>query len=176
MTDEILLVLVIFLLRVLNNSLGTLRVIVITGGRRTLSFVLAFTEALIFAFTASKVLADLSNIPNLMAYAGGFAVGNYFGILIEERFITGYVTVNIISTTLGHEIATMLRDAGHGVTETIGEGALGSVTVLRSVVHRKDVRDVLEKTHNLHPDAFITTEETKAVHSGWLRDVRRGIR
>lgn len=174
--NEILLVLVIFLLRVLNNSMGTLRVIVMTNGRRALSFFLAFMEALVFAFTASQVLTDLNNIPNLMAYAGGFAVGNYVGILIEEKFITGYVTVNIITTVRGHEVAVLLREAGYGVTETVGDGAMGNVSVLRSVVVRTQVRDVIEKTHALVPDAFITTEEAKSVHSGWLRDVRRAMR
>jgi uncharacterized protein YebE (UPF0316 family) len=73
--------LLIFGLRVLNNAMGTIRVIVMTGGQRGLSFVLAFLESLIFAFTASAVLTDLNNIPNLLAYSGGFAVGNYVGML-----------------------------------------------------------------------------------------------
>ena len=172
-TDEILLVLAIFLLRVLNNSMGTLRVIVMTSGRRGLSFVLAFTESLVFAYTASKVLTDLSNIPNLIAYAGGFAVGNFVGIYLDERLVTGYVTINIISMEHGHNIAVSLREAGFGVTETLGEGGTGTVTMLRSVVHRQDVQRVFELVQKMDDSAFITTEEARAVQAGWLRTGHR---
>ena len=172
-TEEILLVIAIFCLRVINNSMGTLRVIVMTSGRRGLSFALAFTESLVFAFTASKVLTDLGNIPNLIAYAGGFAVGNFVGMYVDQHLVTGYFTVNIISMEHGHSIAVTLREVGFGVTETEGEGGTGSVTMLRSVVNRQDVQRVIGIVQDADPNAFITTEEARAVRSGWLRTGHR---
>ncbi|NJL95347.1 MAG: hypothetical protein HC915_17310 [Anaerolineae bacterium] len=110
--EALLFALLIFSLRVVNNAMGTVRVIVMTGGRRWLSFGLAFLESLIFAFTAGNVLTDLNNLPNLIAYAGGFAVGNYVGMVLEQRFVIGFMTINIISIDQGAEIAVRLREAG----------------------------------------------------------------
>lgn len=175
-TDEILLVLLIFSLRATNNMLSTIRIITMTYGRRWLAVVLSFVESLIFAFTASVVLTDFDNIPKLLAYAGGFAIGGYFGMALEERFITGYMTVNVITGDNGHDIALALRGEDFGVTETIGEGKEGKVTMLRSVIERHHVPDVLDTIRDINPDAFVTVEEARAVHRGWLRARRLGLR
>lgn len=172
-TEEILLVLAIFSLRVLNNAMGTLRVIVMTQGQRTLPFILAFLESIIFAYTAGKVLTDLEDMPNLLAYAGGFAVGNSVGMAIEQRFIKGYITVTVVLTQGAKEVANTLREAGFGVTEMLGEGGQGQVHMLRSVVERHDVRRVSAIVHKLEPDAFITTESASSIQRGWLREMRQ---
>ena len=168
--DGTTLVIAIFCLRLLNNAMGTVRVIFLTYGRRLPAFVLAFIESLIFAYTASKVLTDLENIPNLLAYAGGFAVGGYVGMYIEEKFVTGYVTVNIIAKQGGHEIAMALRENSFGVTEMIGEGGNGKVIMLRAVLLRQHIGDVMDIAHGINPEAFVTIEEARAVHRGWMRE------
>jgi uncharacterized protein YebE (UPF0316 family) len=175
-TDEILLVLLIFCLRAANNMLSTVRINTMTYGRRWLAVVLSFVESLIFAFTASVVLTNFDNVPNLLAYAGGFAVGGYFGMALEGKFITGYMTVNVITGDGGHDIALALRGDDFGVTETIGEGKEGQVTMLRSVIERQQIPDILATIRDINPDAFVTVEEARAVHQGWLRTRRLGLR
>lgn len=172
---NILSILGIFILRVMNSGLSTVRLIVMMYGRRRLAFFLAFWESLSFAVTAGMVLTDLSDLPNLITYALGFAVGGYVGMLIEERFVTGYMTLNIIAPTEGHEIAQALRADNFGVTETVGEGVRGSVTMLRCVVERKQVSAALKIAQAVNPDAFITVEEARAVQRGWL-NARRSQR
>lgn len=141
----------LFALRILNNAIGTVRVILITRDQRFLAAVLAFIEALIFAVVFANVVSDLTNIPNLLAYCLGFAIGGYVGMAIESRFITSYVTVNIIAQARGHHLATALRERGFGVTETVGEGRDGMVLILRSVVSRRDVADVLAVVETVLP-------------------------
>jgi uncharacterized protein YebE (UPF0316 family) len=118
------------------------------------------------------VLADLGNLLNLAAYCGGYAVGGYLGQVIEARFVTAFMTVNVIVPGRAREIAEHLRTRGFGVTETIGEGASGVVTMLRSVVKRQDVSDLLHIVRQEHPNAFVTVEEARAVQRGWLRAAR----
>jgi uncharacterized protein YebE (UPF0316 family) len=166
--DYLLLLLAVFSLRVINNGLGTVRVIAITYGRRRLAFGLAFIESLIFAITVSQVVSNLSSIPMLIAYCGGFATGGYLGMWIEDRYVTGYMTVNIISRVHGPLIAAALRGAGFGVTVTQGEGAEGAVTVLRCVVLRRQVSAVKQVVLNVSPKAFMTVEEARAIHQGWV--------
>lgn len=172
----VLAVIGIFLLRVVNNAIGTMRVIVTANGQRTLALVLAFVESLIFAFAAGVVLTDLSNIPNLIAYAAGFAVGGYVGILIEERLVVGYVTVNVISMAHGHEIAEKLRKEGFGVTESIGEGSSGSVTMLMSVILRQDATKLTKIIQQVDTKAFITVEAARSLQHGWVRTARTNFR
>jgi uncharacterized protein YebE (UPF0316 family) len=174
--DGIVLVILIFVLRILNNGIGTIRLISLTYGRRSLAFVLAFIESSIFAFTASQVLTDFDNLPVLVAYSLGFAVGGYVGMTIEERFVTGYMVVNVIAQKGGHEIAVALRDEGFGVTESLGEGAGGEVSMLRSVVHRRRVGEILRLVNEINADAFVTVEEARAVHRGWVQNRRERLR
>ncbi|MFN8452447.1 MAG: DUF5698 domain-containing protein, partial [Anaerolineae bacterium] len=81
-TDALLLAAVIFILRILNTGIGTVRLVIVTRQQRLLAAVLAFCEALAFAITISSVATDLNNIMNLLAYCGGFSVGNYVGMVI----------------------------------------------------------------------------------------------
>lgn len=162
----------IFVLRLINNAISTVRLVVLNRDQRALATVLAVLESLIFAVSLGPVLADLGNLLNLAAYCGGYAIGGYLGQVIEARFVTAFMTVNIIMPGRAREIAEHLRERGFGVTETIGEGASGVVTMLRSVVKRQDVSDLLHIVRQEHPNAFVTVEEARAVQRGWLRAAR----
>jgi len=168
--DPTILPLVVFSLRVLNNAVGTVRVIAMTSDRRSLGFALASLESLMFAYTAGIVLTDLNNIPNLVAYVLGFAVGGYVGMFVERHYLNIYNIVDItVPMDVAHQIAERLRDAGHGVTEMHGEGARGHVCQLRVVAHHTDVKMVVELVRELRPSAFITVEESRFIQGGWVR-------
>lgn len=162
----------IFVLRVVNTAVGTVRLVVVTRQQRWLASALAFLEALIFAVVMANVVNDLTNILNLLAYCGGFAAGSWVGMAIETRFITSYMTVNVVTATRGHEIALALREHGYGVTETLGEGRDGTVAMLRSVVINRDVPKVLDIIRGVQSDVFVAVEEARAVHRGWIRASR----
>ncbi|MBK8029903.1 MAG: DUF2179 domain-containing protein [Chloroflexi bacterium] len=170
--DAILFAILLILLRILNTGIGTVRLILVTRQQKVLASLLAIVEALLFALSIGSVANDLNNVLNLAAYCGGFAIGNYIGMIIERRFITSYMTVNIITPQRGHEIALALRQHGYGVTETLGEGHQGAVTMLRSVVLNRDVPKVLQIVGEMQEDAFVAVEEARSVYRGWLRSVR----
>lgn len=167
--EAVLLAVTIFLLRVLNYAVGTVRLVAIARDRRMVAATLAFLEALIFAVVIANVVNDLENFVNLMSYCLGASVGSYVGMMLDARLITSYMSVNVVSTTQGHTIATRLRESGHGVTETIGRGQGGEVTLINSVVNKKDVPSVLEVVHAVDPKAFVTMGEAAAIEQGWLR-------
>lgn len=166
------LALLIFGLRIFNNAIGTVRVVMITRDMRFWSSVLGFIEALTFVVVIAGVAKDLSNIPNLMAYCGGYAVGGYVGMAIEARFIISYVEATVVSATCGHEIAAALRKQGYGVTEAQGTGRDGMVMILRSVIQRRDSGDFSTTVHTIHPQAFVSMVEARAIERGWLRQMR----
>lgn len=168
--DPAVLPLVIFSLRVLNNAVGTLRVIAMNRMGRVAGFLLASLESLLFAYTAGIVLTDLNNLPNVAAYVLGFSVGGYVAMFIEQRYLDVYNVVDIVAEQhIAHEIACCLRDEGHGVTEIHGEGAHGAVLQLRVVAHHADVATIIRHARAIKPSVFITVEESRFIRGGWLR-------
>lgn len=167
--DALLFAALIFVLRVTNYAISTVRTVVTARQQRLVSASLAFIEALVFAVVIAKVVNDLDNVLNLFAYCLGASVGSYLGMILESRFIISYVSVNIITGENGHEIAVTLRDQGFGVTEHLGEGRDGIVTILRSVINKRDVQRVMKTARDVDPKAFISVEEARAIQSGWLR-------
>ena len=172
--DPQFLPILIFVLRVTNNVIGTLRLILVSRGQRLWGFALASLESLLFAYTAGHVITDLNNIPNLTAYVFGFAVGGVVGMQVENRFVKSYESVTVIaSREVSHAMALALRDAGHGVTEIMGEGAHGEVEELRIIVHRRDLHQVLRIIHDIKEDVFVTVEHSEFIRGGWIRAHRR---
>lgn len=159
----------IFILRVLNYAIGTVRLVAITRQRKYLAALLAALEAFVFAVVIANIVNDLDNVINLVAYCAGASAGSLAGMYLESRFITGYVTFNVILQNGGHSLAEKMRDSGFGVTETYGEGREGLVTTLRSVVNKRDLRKISNIVKEMSPEAFITIEEARAVQRGWIR-------
>lgn len=175
LTPEALsLALIIFILRVFNNALGTVRLIVMARQQRGLTAVLGFFEALTFAVTIAMVAADLSDLLNLFAYCIGFAAGSWVGMAIEARFIVSYVIVHIITRLVGPDVAKALRDAGFGVTEIDAQGREGQVAMLHVVTQRREVARVRQIAETADPSAFISIEEARSVARGWLRRMPLG--
>ncbi len=170
-TEALLAAAMIFALRVINNALATMRLVVVNRGRRLLATGIAFVESLIFAVVVAQVVNDLNNSLNLIAYAGGFAIGGWFGMWLEERFITSYRTVNVITHMRGREIAEALREAGYGVTESTGQGKDGEVLIVRTVVRARDVPKVAKIIRSFNDNAFIELAELRAIRRGWIQGI-----
>ena len=172
--DPSFLPVLIFILRVTNNVIGTVRLILVSREQRVWGFAFASLESLLFAYTAGQVITDLNNIPNLAAYVFGFAVGGLVGMQVENRFVKSYESVTVIaSREVSHEMAVALRERGHGVTEIIGEGARGEVEELHIIVHRRDLHQVLNIIHDIKKDVFVTVEHSEFIRGGWIRAHRR---
>lgn len=160
--------LLIFLARVLNITLATMRTLVMTRGLRVVSAVLGFFEALIFAVVISQVVQDLGNVWNLVSYSAGFAGGILVGLTIEQRLAMGYATLNIVSSHKAHEVAEAIRQAGFGATESWGHGSEGRVGLVRTVVNRREVSRISDVINKADPASFVTIEETRSVWRGHL--------
>lgn len=166
--DALLNALAIFILRVVNMSISTLSTISILRQRRWLTFTLVFLETLVWAVVVANVINDLGNWLNLLAYCGGLGVGSYTGLMLEERLIASFATAIITVSSGGHDLALRLRARGYGVTETIGDGRDGRVTLLHVVVPRKRLPVLLAVVDELNPRTFVSVDEVSAVQGGAL--------
>ncbi|MEX1247502.1 MAG: DUF5698 domain-containing protein [Anaerolineales bacterium] len=168
LTPETLLVaLAIFIARLVNQTIDTVRFMMTIRGRKLIAWVMAFSESVIFLVTLSVVFSDLSNIFYIVAYAGGFAFGNTVGMLVEERLAVGHIHVSIISSKRGSAIAEKLRDQGYAVTEIPARGKDGMVTLLHVSVRRRKVKQVHAIAQKIDKTAFISGEEMRPLWRGF---------
>jgi uncharacterized protein YebE (UPF0316 family) len=159
----------IFVLRVTDMSLDTLRVLFVMRGRKALAWVLGFFQAAVFVIAITFVLRDLTNPLNIIGYAAGFATGVVVGMAIEERLAIGHVHMRIISSRRGSGIAERLRLEGYAVTEVPARGKDGMVTMLNCSVLRKDVNRIRLMVNDVDDEAFITSEEIRPLRRGFWR-------
>lgn len=159
----------IFLLRVSDMSLDTLRVLFVMRGRKLPAWILGFFQSLIFVVAIGTVLSNLDNFINIIGYAAGFATGNVVGMLIEERLAIGHIHLSIISSWRGSAIADRLRQDGYAVTEVSARGKDGMVTLLNCNVLRKKVDQVRETVNDVDNSAFITADDIRPVRRGFWR-------
>ena len=154
----------IFLARIVDVSLGTLRTISIIQGRTWVSFWLGFVEIIIWLWVISTVIPQVRAIPILAAfYAFGFACGNMVGIRIERWLALGHIIIRVISREYFKEMADALRKAGFGVTAFQGEGIRGPVMELCIDCRRKNLREIVQLVHAIEPETFYITEQVGEV-------------
>jgi uncharacterized protein YebE (UPF0316 family) len=154
----------IFLARIVDVSLGTLRTISIIRGRTRVAFWLGFVEILIWLWVISTVVPQIREIPVLaIFYAFGFACGNLVGIRLEKWLAFGHIIIRVISKKHFKKMAETLRQAGFAVTTFQGEGMSGPVIELYIVCRRRDHRSIVRMVHSIEPDAFYITEQVGEV-------------
>lgn len=159
----------IFLLRVLNIAMDTLRFMLTMRGKKAISWVLGFVESVLFVVIIGSVLKDLNNVLNIIGYAAGFATGNVIGMAIESRLAIGFAHLNIISRQRGQAVAERLREATYAVTEIPARGRDGTVSLLDCSVRRKELKEAEALILEVDPDAFITVEDITPVRRGHWR-------
>ena len=161
----VVLPLLIFLARIADVTIGTMRIIFVSRGFRLTAACAGFLEVFIWLLAIGQIMTNLANWINYFAYAGGFAVGNYIGITIEHRLALGFLVVRIITQRDGTALDANLRDANFVVTSVDAEGGRGPVKILFTVVKRRMLPQVLELIKTTNPMAYFTIEDLRSVSS-----------
>ena len=153
------LALLIFLLRVVDVGMGTIRTLAIVEGIPKLPIILGFFEILIWVIAVSQVVTRIGESWILaIAYAGGFACGNAVGIFLEKRFAFGGAVLRIISSENGHDIARNLRSHGQILTTFDGEGRDSPVTMIYLSCQRRKLKSLILSARAIDPDLFYVVE------------------
>mgnify|MGYP005718720067 FL=1 len=149
----------IFLLRLLDQTLGTLRVLYVNKGKPVFGAVLGFVESAIWVVAISRVIQDLNDPLLIFGYALGFASGTIMGSYIENTIAIGDIVVRIFvpKDSDSEKVAEELRTNGLGVTIINGEGMQGEVTIAWCVTPRKRLKEVMKIVSEITPDAYVTT-------------------
>ncbi|NCD10985.1 MAG: DUF2179 domain-containing protein [Epsilonproteobacteria bacterium] len=153
--------LLICLARILDVSIGTLRIIFVSKGLRLWAPILGFFEVSIWLMAISKVMENLTNPINYIAYALGFSLGNYIGMYIENRLALGMVVIRIITKKDSHELVAALRSLRYSVTVADAEGNNGMVSVIFTVIKRSDIERVRSLIGKYNPLAVYSIEDVR---------------
>lgn len=165
--------LLIFVLRIVDVSMATVRHVLSVRGQKTIVPLIGALEVTIWLLAVSRAMAYVDRPLHVAGYALGFAAGTYIGLCIEEKLALGLATVRVIAATGGVELADALREKGYGVTEISGQGKEGKVEIVLAACPRRKLPILLAEANLWTPDAFVTVEEPKAVMRGWMFDQRR---
>lgn len=165
----VVLPLLIFVARIFDVSLQTMRIIFISKGQKLLAPLLGFFEVLIWLVAITQIMRNLTNPLYYLAYGAGFAMGTYVGLRIEERLAVGNVLLRVITQMEAGELISNLRDKKHGVTCLDGEGLSGKVKIIFMVLDRVDLPRVIETVRRHNPEAFYSVEDIRTVSRGFFR-------
>jgi uncharacterized protein YebE (UPF0316 family) len=150
----------IFSLRILDVSLGTLRIAFLVRGQRGVAGVLRFFESLVWLTAASQVLTSLDAPIKFVAYAGGYAAGTVLGVSIERWIGVGDSLVRVVTPVGAPSVEEPLRRAGFYVTSLNAQGRDGDVRVHFTVLARRRVPHALRIIREHSPNAYVTVEAT----------------
>lgn len=176
LTAWLIIPLMLFFARIFDVTIGTIRIIMISKGYRSVAPILGFVEVFIWILTVGKVMQNMDNFFYYFAYSAGFAAGTYIGMIIENRLSLGLVMVRVITKFEAIELLQHLRDKNYNATSIDGEGRHGSVKILFMIIKRHDLKKVIELINEYNPNAFYTIEDIREVKGGVIPRVTRNFK
>ncbi len=161
--------LIIFVARICDVSLATVRMILVVRGKRYPAAAIGFVEASIYITVLSRIMKNITDPWKSVAYGLGFASGTLLGSLIEEKLALGHVALEVIpSGDSQDELLKALRTMGYGVTVLTGQGMTGEKMVMLVSADRKTLPTLMSIIEEFSPGCFVTVLETRSVKGGVL--------
>ncbi|MFT2011450.1 DUF2179 domain-containing protein [Pontibacter sp. 13R65] len=163
LVEWVIIPLLIFLARICDVTLGTLRIVFISKGDKKIAPLLGFIEVLIWLVAITQVMQNLNNVASYLAWAGGFATGNFLGLRIEQKLALGQVVVRIITVEQADKLISRLIGRGYRLTSVDARGSRGKVNLLFMIVKRKKLEEVIGIIRDYNPNAFYSVEDVRSV-------------
>ena len=167
--------LLIFLARICDVTLGTLRIILVAKGQKYIAPFLGFFEMIIWILAITHIFENLNNWACYIGYAAGFATGNFVGIIVEEKIALGVELIRIITRKEAEDLFASLKEKGYGITYIRALGSHGDVGIIYSVIKRSDLKDFVNFMKKHNPNAFYTIEDIRFVNKNIFGPAKKSI-
>lgn len=161
--NYVLMPLLIFVARIGDVSINTLRIMFMMNGKKNIVPILGFFEAMIWLLAIGQIFQNVDNPLSYIAYAGGFATGTYVGMTLEEKLAIGRVLVRVITPEPHPELLEFMKMRNYRFTNVGGEGRFGKVNLLFTVMKRDTLPEFIAKVKEVDEKAFYTIESVKRV-------------
>ncbi|MEZ5104722.1 MAG: DUF2179 domain-containing protein [Draconibacterium sp.] len=176
--DYFILPFLIFLARICDVSIGTIRIVMVAKGQKMWAPILGFFEILIWLLAISRIFENLDNWTCYLGYSLGYATGNFIGLKLEEKLAMGIVRIQIITRKTAEQLIDNMRNAGYGLTYHDAKGGSEDVSIIYSIIKRTELPKVVDLIKLFNPNAFYTIEDVRFVSQEIypLKSVSRRIR
>ena len=161
--DYLIMPLLIFISRVADVSINTLRFMFMMNGKKKIVPILGFFEALIWLLAIGQIFQNIDNPLSYLAYAGGFAMGNYVGMTLDEKLALGRVLVRVITPNPLPVLLEFMKEKNYRFTSVDAEGRYGKVNLLFTVMKRDQLPEFISRVKQMDEKAFYTIESVKRV-------------
>jgi len=165
----------IFLARICDVTLGTLRIIFTSKGKKYIAPFLGFIEMIIWILAITHIFENLNNWACYIGFAAGFAMGNFVGIIVEERLAIGYELIRIITSKHADNLISKLREKGFGITSISAQGKKGDVGIIYSIIKRSYLKDFVSFMKKFNPKAFYTIEDIRFVNDKTFSPINKSL-
>jgi len=165
----------IFIARIMDVTLGTLRTIMTIRGKNKLATFLGFLEVTVWFLMAKNALnSDSNSIFIVLSYAGGYATGTYIGGYLS-RFIKSKLCIQLVIEEDNVDLINELRDNGFAVTVMNVSGYRNDSNKYMLLLEidsdkYKKVKKIINK-HN--KNVFMMLNETKYVRNGFFGGITK---
>jgi uncharacterized protein YebE (UPF0316 family) len=167
--------LLVFFARVVDVTLGTIRIVLVARGQKMLAPIIGFFEILAWLVALGQVVQHLNRPLNLIAYAGGFAAGTWIGLMLIDKTVGGYLSVRVITPADATELVEKLRGEQFGVTTVTARGMTDRVRLLFSVIRRQDLDRLLRTVRTEYPKAFVSVSDVRLASEGYFASTGFGL-
>ncbi|WP_439879558.1 DUF2179 domain-containing protein [Pontibacter sp. MBLB2868] len=161
--EWVIIPLLIFFARICDVTLGTLRIVFISKGDKFIAPLLGFLEVLIWLVAITQVMENLNNVASYLAWATGFATGNFLGLRVEQKLALGQMVVRVITVEPADKLIDRLTGHGYRLTCIDARGTRGKVNLLFLIVKRKKLNKVIDIIRDYNPQAFYSVEDVRSV-------------
>lgn len=161
--NYVILPLLIFLARICDVSISTIRIIFVMNGNRVIAPILGFFEALIWLLAIGQIFNNIDNVWSYIAYASGFATGTFVGLTLEEKLAYGKVVLRLFAPNEVDDLIVFLEENNYRYSILDAAGRKGKVNIVFMVVNRDSLKHLIAGIDILHPKAFYTIEGVKQV-------------
>ncbi|MBN2546193.1 MAG: DUF2179 domain-containing protein [Spirochaetes bacterium] len=155
---------IIFIAKVTEVSLATVALIFTSKGYKKLATIISFLEIFIYLFAISRLIDNMTNIFYYFSYAGGYALGTYIGIWIEEKISIGYTNIRIITKKNADKLEQKLHFEGYKTTKYTAESVSSlKVNVVNAIVKRKEINKIIQIINDFDKKIFYSVEDIRYV-------------
>lgn len=163
---------IIFVGKIIEVSLATMRMVLINRGEKTIGSIIAFFEVVLWIYIASAVIIGIrDDYLKAIVYSIAYAIGNFLGSSIENKLAIGYCTIQVITADDDSSklLIESLRAKNLAVTVMDGEGKDGKKKVLLIHLKRTKIDKVLEFIKASNVINVITISDLKLIRGGFIR-------
>ena len=158
-----LIYLAIFFSKIIENAVGTLRLIVVANGKKKLGAFLQGVVALVWIFGTGIVIVDINkDVFKIVIFVIGSIVGSYLGSIIEEKIALGS---NMLICITKEKFENLIKNELNNYQITTICEKDNNYSVLLIVLKRKEIGKISKILKKIDKEIIIISEKAKTLNN-----------